>query len=98
MKPLRLKIISYNEMSGDHDAVLLNGDVIKVDPYVGLAINEGNKGQDKYSEIIGNDYYVTSYQISRCGCILPDEGHMIKKIVKKTRSFKEYFIKEAGLI
>ena len=78
MIPVQVKITSYDKARNDCEAELLNGDIIKIDPYVGCAIELSDTDYYKGwgAEIVGNSYLLIEYSVYKSQ-VIPMENGMI---------------------
>lgn len=77
MIPLWIKIIKYNFDKNVCKAILQDGKIIDIDPFVGCALEltDADYNEKKGYDIVGNIYILTDYSVHP-GMVLPSEGGM----------------------
>lgn len=79
MIALRVEIAEYDKESNTCKGILLNGDIIVIDPFVYCAIPLSDEDYEagKGGDIVGNVYILTIYDVTKDG-VYPNNGGMIE--------------------
>ena len=78
MITLRVEIIEYDKETNLCKGRLLNGDIVVIDPFVycALPLSDEDYDDDKGSDIVGNSYILTKFDVTPDD-IYPNKGGMV---------------------